>query len=148
MNPQEGAKPRPLGVGGEREGHEGRRTRPAKETEKMPLQRWTENQIWGPGKDKRHQGWVLIRAQVAESSEIGRPWCLSAKESACVTGDPGSIPVLGRSPGEGMPTHSYYPCLENSMVRGAWQTLASMGSKRESDTTEQLKFSLFFSFRD
>ena len=28
------------------------------------------------------------------------------KESACNAGDPGSIPGLGRSPGEGMATHS------------------------------------------
>ena len=28
------------------------------------------------------------------------------KESACNAGDPGSIPRLGRSPGEGMTTHS------------------------------------------
>ena len=29
------------------------------------------------------------------------PWWLSGKESACNAGDPGSIPGLGRSPGEG-----------------------------------------------
>ena len=28
------------------------------------------------------------------------------KESACSVGDPGSVPKLGRSPGEGMATHS------------------------------------------
>jgi len=28
------------------------------------------------------------------------------KESACTVGDPGSIPELGRSPGEGNGTHS------------------------------------------
>ena len=42
------------------------------------------------------------------------------KESACSAGDPGSIPGLGRSPGEqnGDPLQS--PCLENLMERGAW----------------------------
>ena len=28
------------------------------------------------------------------------PWCLSGKESTCNTGDAGSIPGLGRFPGE------------------------------------------------
>ena len=42
------------------------------------------------------------------------------KESACNAGDPGSIPGLGKSPGEenGKPLH--YSCLENPMDRGAW----------------------------
>ena len=39
------------------------------------------------------------------------------KESACNTGDPGSIPGSGRSPGEGHPLQ--YSCLENPMDRGA-----------------------------
>ena len=40
------------------------------------------------------------------------------KASACNAGDPGSIPGLGRSPGEGMATHS--SPLENSMDWGTW----------------------------
>ena len=43
------------------------------------------------------------------------------KESACKAGDPGSIPGLGRSPGEGNGSPLEYSCLENSMDRGAWQ---------------------------
>ena len=35
--------------------------------------------------------------------------------------DPGLIPVLGNSPGEGNGTPLQYPCLENSMDRGAWR---------------------------
>ena len=42
------------------------------------------------------------------------------KESACNTGDPGSIPGSGRSPGEGNGNPLQYFCLENSMDRGAW----------------------------
>ena len=34
------------------------------------------------------------------------PGGLDSKESACNEGDQGSIPGLGRSPGEGMATHS------------------------------------------
>ena len=35
----------------------------------------------------------------------GLPWWLSGKESACNVEDQGSIPGLGRSPGEGNGTH-------------------------------------------
>ena len=48
------------------------------------------------------------------------------KESACSAGDPGSIPGLGRSPGEGNGNPLQYPYLENLMDRG----LQSMGSQR------------------
>ena len=36
-------------------------------------------------------------------------------------GDLGSIPGLGRSPGEGNGYPLLYSCLENSMDRGAWR---------------------------
>ena len=36
------------------------------------------------------------------------------------TGDPGSIPGLGRSPGEGNGNLVQYSCLENPMDRGTW----------------------------
>ena len=42
------------------------------------------------------------------------------KESACNVGDLGSIPGLGKSPGEGNGNPLQYSCLENSMDRGAW----------------------------
>ena len=35
--------------------------------------------------------------------------------------DAGSIPELGRSPGEGHSNPPHYSCLENPMDRGAWQ---------------------------
>ena len=35
--------------------------------------------------------------------------------------DVGSIPGLGRSPGEGHDNPLQYSCLENPMDRGAWQ---------------------------
>ena len=55
------------------------------------------------------------------------------KESACSAGDLGSIPGLGRSPGEGNGDPLQYSCLENPMDRGAGR-LQTMGSQ-ESDTT-------------
>ena len=42
------------------------------------------------------------------------------KESACNPGDLGSVPGLGRSPGEGNVNQLQYSCLENSVDRGAW----------------------------
>ena len=45
------------------------------------------------------------------------------KSSACDAGDPGSIPGLGISPGEGNGNRLQYSCLENSMDGGAlWAT--------------------------
>ena len=42
------------------------------------------------------------------------------KASACNEGDLGSIPGLGRSPGEGNGNPLQYSCLENPMDREAW----------------------------
>ena len=46
---------------------------------------------------------------------------LDGKESACNARDLGSIPGLGRSPGEEDGNPLQYSCLENSMDRGVWQ---------------------------
>ena len=48
--------------------------------------------------------------------------------------DMGSIPGLGRSPGEGNGNPPQYSCLENPMDRGAWR--ATDGRVAESDMTE------------
>ena len=42
------------------------------------------------------------------------------KASAYNAGDPGSIPGLGRSPGEGNGNPLQYSCLENPMDQEAW----------------------------
>ena len=47
------------------------------------------------------------------------------KESACNAGDPGSIPGLERSPGEGNGNPLQYSCLENPMEGGRLQTMQS-----------------------
>ena len=44
--------------------------------------------------------------------------------------DLGSIPGLGRFPGEGNGNLFQYSCLENPMEVGAWCRLLSMGSQR------------------
>ena len=46
---------------------------------------------------------------------MGFPDSSVGKESACHTGDPGSIPGSGRSPGEGIGYPLQYSGLENSM---------------------------------
>ena len=52
---------------------------------------------------------------------LGFPGGSAGKESACNAGDLGSIPGLGRSPGEENGKPRQYSCLENSMDRGAWR---------------------------
>ena len=65
---------------------------------------------------------------------LGFPGGSDGKESTCNVGDLGSIPDLGRSPGQGNGNPLQYSCLENSMDRGAW--LATVhGVRNESDTT-------------
>ena len=59
---------------------------------------------------------------------LGFPGGSAGKESACSVGDLGSIPVLGRSPGEGKGYPLQYSGLENSMDHEV----------TESDMTEQL----------
>ena len=55
---------------------------------------------------------------------MGLPQWLSGKESTYnvgATGDVGSIPGWGRSPGGGHHNLLQHYCLENPMDRGAWQ---------------------------
>ena len=51
----------------------------------------------------------------------GFPGGSEGEESACNAGDLGSIPGLGRPPGEGKGNPLQYSCLENPMDGGAWQ---------------------------
>ena len=71
---------------------------------------------------------------------LGFPHASDGKESACNAGDPGSIPELGRYPGEQNGYPLQYSCLENPVDRGAWQA-AVLGGNKESDMTEQLTLS-------
>ena len=49
-------------------------------------------------------------------------WFKKKKNPPTTAGDPGSIPGLGRSPGEGNGNPLQYACLENPMDKGAWQS--------------------------
>ena len=53
------------------------------------------------------------------------------KKPVCNVGNPGSIPGLGRSPGEGNGYPLQYSCLENPMDRGSWQATADGVAKRQ-----------------
>ena len=51
---------------------------------------------------------------------MGFPGGSEVKASASNVGNPGSIPGLGRSPGEGNGNPLQYSCLKNPMDGGAW----------------------------
>ena len=53
-------------------------------------------------------------------------------------GDSGSVPGLGRSPGEGSGNPLQYSCLGNPMDRGAWWATVH-GATKESDETWRLR---------
>ena len=59
------------------------------------------------------------------------------KESACSVGDPGSILGSVRSPGEGSGYPLKYSCLENSVDRGAWQTIVHGVTKSQTQLSDQ-----------
>ena len=70
--------------------------------------------------------------------DCGLPRWLSGKEPTCQAvdaKDEGSVPGLGRSPGEGNGNPLQYSCLENFMDGGAWRATVQGGCK-QSDTTE------------
>ena len=79
--------------------------------------------------------WMLFNGAI--------PWGSDSKESAHSAGGPGSIPGLGRSPGEGNGYPLQFSCLGNPVDRGAWQ-IAVHGTK--SDTTERPTLSVFLPF--
>ena len=66
---------------------------------------------------------------------LGFPGGSGGKESTCNAGDPGSIPRLGRSPGERNGYPIQYSCLENSMDRRAWQTTVYRIAKSQTPLT-------------
>ena len=69
--------------------------------------------------------------------------------SASNAGDPGLIPGLGRSPGEGNGNPLQYSCLENPMDRGAWQaTVRGVAKSRTRLRGFTFYFHLQISFSD
>ena len=73
------------------------------------------------------------------SSYLGFPGSSDAKEFTCSVGDPGWIPEMGSSPGDGNGNLRQYSCLENFMDREAWWSPRVPWGCKESDMTEQLR---------
>ena len=74
---------------------------------------------------------------------LGLPGGSDGKMSACNEADPGSIPGLGRSPGEGNGNPLQYSCLENPMDGGALEATVhgvAESQTRLSDSTFTLLF--------
>ena len=69
---------------------------------------------------------------------VGLPWWLSGKESACSAGDPGLVPGLRRSSGEGNGNPLQYSCLGNPRTEESGG-LPSMGVSRV-DTINNNKY--------
>ena len=76
------------------------------------------------------------------------PGGAEVKAFACNVGDLGSIPGLGRSPGEGNGNPLQYSCLENPMDGGAWWATVH-GSQRVGHdwaTSLSLSDSVFYAY--
>ena len=73
----------------------------------------------------------LVWEDPPEKGFLGFPCGSTGKESACNAGDLGSVPGLGRSPGEGNSYPLQYSGLENSMdciVYGVTQSWAGLSN--------------------
>ena len=83
---------------------------------------------------KLSEGGVYIFSQFVQNQK-DFPGGSAGKESACNVGDLGSIPGLGRAPGEGRVYSLQYSGLENSMDCMEW-------GRKELDTTERFSLNL------
>ena len=69
----------------------------------------------------QYPAFALTHSFCSSSLEVvGFPVGSFGKESAFKAGDPGSIPELVRSPGEGTGNPLQYSGLEDSLDRGVW----------------------------
>ena len=75
-----------------------------------------QNSVWPLFKT----AFLFLVANKQFGEELAFQVALVAKILPTIEGDAGSIPGLGRSPGEGRGNLLQYACLENSMDRGAW----------------------------
>ena len=66
---------------------------------------------------RHNTNWTTTR------THVGFPGGSDCHKSACKAGDPGLIPGLGKSPGEGNGYPLQYSCMENFMNRTAWQAI-------------------------
>ena len=64
--------------------------------------------------------WIVLEKLGSFMSSFDFPGGSDGKASVYNEGDPGSIPGLERSPGEGNGNLLQYSCLENPIDGGAW----------------------------
>ena len=77
-------------------------------------------------------GWEWKQeGQLGASWGFDFPGDYDSKESACNSGDPDSIPGLGRSSGEGNGNLLQYSCLQNPMDRGARSAIVHVIAKSQ-----------------
>ena len=100
-----------------------------------PHRGWERKMVQSLGK----AGWRFLKWLSIELASF--PGGLAGKESACNVGDLGSMPGSGRSPGEGNGSPLQYPCLEDSMDRGAWRATVH-GVAKSRTRPKQLTLSL------
>ena len=79
---------------------------------------------------------------------LGFPGGSGSKASACNAGDLGSIPELGRSPGEGNGYPPQYSCLENPMDRGNWQAVVHGVTESDMMSDEHFHFTMLAAIND
>ena len=72
---------------------------------------------------------IVERREPPKWKAKGFPGDSVVKNLPANAGDMGLIPRLGRSPGVGNTNPLQHSCLGNSMDRGDWQSLQSMGSQ-------------------
>ena len=78
--------------------------------ERLPTPLYWPREVHGLYSSRGHK-----ESDTTEQLSLGFPDDSAGKESACNTGDLGSIPGLGKSPGEGKGYPLQYSGLENSM---------------------------------
>ena len=70
------------------------------------------------------RNWSFCRLLVLIWASLMAQWVKKSVCNAGDTGDTGSIPGLGRFPGEGNGNSLQYSCLKNPRNTGAWQAIA------------------------
>ena len=97
--------------------------------------------IWSRNSISSRENWKHMFTQklifIAALFIIAKKFSSDGKESVCNAGDLGSIPVLGRSSGEGNGYPLQYSCLENPHGQRSLAGYSPWGHK-ESDMTERL----------
>ena len=72
---------------------------------------------------------------------MGFPGRSAGKESTCNAGDPGSIPGLGKSPGEGIGYSLQYSCLESPHEQRSLAGYSLGGHKRVALSRHSIRIS-------